>query len=86
MENEIDALNPSNTWIFISLLVGMSPIIYKWVFRVTFFADGASNKYKVRIVAYEFLQEFGVDYFESFSSIVKTTTIRIVLTLALSSG
>jgi len=42
------------------------------------------NKYKARLVAKEFHQVQGFDFYETFSPVAKPTTIRIVLTLAIS--
>ncbi|XP_075103758.1 uncharacterized protein LOC142178326 [Nicotiana tabacum] len=39
-----------------------------------------------RLVAKGFSQEVGIDYHDTFSTVVKPTTIRVVLTLALSKG
>ena len=44
------------------------------------------DKYKARLVAKGFQQTPGVDFFETFSSVVKASTIRIIFTLAVSRG
>lgn len=41
------------------------------------------NKYKARLIAKGFHQQFGFDFNETFSQVVKPITIRVILTLAL---
>jgi hypothetical protein len=48
--------------------------------------DGSLDRYKARWILQRFTQRPGVDYNEAFSSVVKLATVRIVLTLAVSSG
>ena len=44
------------------------------------------DKHKARLVAKGFQQTPGVDFFETFSPVVKASTIRIIFTLAVSRG
>lgn len=53
------------------------------VFRVKENIDGSLNKYKARLVEKVFHQQYGFEFHETFSPIVKPTTIRVILTLAL---
>jgi len=54
----------------------------KWIFKHKFHADGTLDRYKARWVLCGFTQRPGIDYDETFSPVVKSATIRTVLTLA----
>lgn len=45
--------------------------------------DSTINKYKARLVAKEFFQQFGYAYTWTFSLVVKPITVHFILTLAL---
>ena len=86
MKQEYDALMANNTWTLVSLPSNRQPIGCKWVFRAKENADGSLHRYKARLVAKGFHQRPDFDYKETFSPVVKPTTIRLVLTLAITRG
>nr|GEZ11945.1 ribonuclease H-like domain-containing protein [Tanacetum cinerariifolium] len=55
-----------------------------WLFKYKFNADGTLSRYKARLVANGSRQQLGVDFDETFSSIVKPATIHTVLSLVVS--
>lgn len=60
----------------------MNVVGCRWVFTIKYNPDGSISKYKARIVAKGYHQQQGVDYTDTFSPVIKSTTIQIVLGIA----
>ena len=86
MNDEFDALVRNWTWELVPSTFMQNLVGCKWVFHIKRLPDGFVEMYKVRLVVKGFHQRLGVDYHDTFSSVVKLTTIRLVLSLASSKG
>ncbi|KAI0523283.1 hypothetical protein KFK09_005678 [Dendrobium nobile] len=83
MSEEFHALQKQATWTLVPA-PAQTPILgCKWTFKTKFLPNGQVDRYKARLVAQGYDQQYGVNYTETFSPVSKMTTIRILLTLAL---
>jgi len=85
--DRINALLQNQTWTLVPPQQATNLVGCKWVFKVKRKADGSIERHKDHLVDKGFHQQVGLDYGETFSPIVKPTTIRTVyLWLTLTDG
>jgi hypothetical protein len=58
----------------------------KWVYKIKRKQDDNLYPYKARLIAKVFQQRYGIDYEDTFSSVIKSATIRIILSIAVTRG
>ncbi|XP_024632966.1 uncharacterized mitochondrial protein AtMg00820-like [Medicago truncatula] len=80
---EFEALLRNGTWSLVPPPKDTSIVGCKWLFRIKRHADDSLARYKARLVAKGFTQCHGVDFHETFASVVRPQTIKIILNLAL---
>lgn len=82
IDSELASLAENETWTITSLPGGRKPVGSKWVFKIKLKADGSVARYKGRVMAKGYSQIPGVDYDDTFSPVVKLTTLRLFVALA----
>ena len=82
MEEEMTALEKNGTWEMGPLPAGMKLVGSRWVFTIKYHSDGSIARYKARLVARGHTQSYGIDYNETFASMAKLNTIRVLIALA----
>ncbi|GJV46418.1 tocopherol cyclase [Tanacetum coccineum] len=82
MKEEYDALMKNGMWSLVPRASNTNVVDGKWVYRLKRDKNGAITRYKARFVAKGIRQQPGINFHETFSPVVKSTTIQAVLSLA----
>ncbi|XP_023763022.1 uncharacterized mitochondrial protein AtMg00820-like [Lactuca sativa] len=82
MHDELRALHEQNTWDLVPRPSSSNVVGSKWIFRTKYKADDTVDRLKACLVAQGFNQIPGFDFSHTFSPVIKASTLRIVLSLA----
>lgn len=82
MKKEYASLMKNGMWILVDKPHGKNIIGNKWVFALKKKPDGTIEKFKARLVAHGCSQKYSIDYEETFAPVVRHSTIRLVLAIA----
>lgn len=79
---EINSLLLNNTWSLVRRPPNKNIVDCKWIFTIKNDAYGNPSKYKARLVARGFSQQYLLDYNETFAPVARITTFRFLIILA----
>jgi len=81
MRSEITTLHANGTWFLVPYKSFMNVVGCRWVYKIKHRAYGTVERYKARVVTRGFMQHEGIDHSETFSHVVKPTTVHLVLVI-----
>jgi hypothetical protein len=84
MVEEYKALVDNGTWRLDPQPPRANVVSGKWIIKHKHHANGSLARHKARWDVRGFSQQYGIDYEETFSPVVKPATIRVVLSIAAS--
>nr|GFC43753.1 zinc finger, CCHC-type [Tanacetum cinerariifolium] len=78
----MNSIMGNNTWVLFDLPSGCKPLCCKWIFKRKLSVDGTIEKFKARLVIQGFRQKLGIYYFDTYASVARISTIRLLIALA----
>ncbi|GAA0159194.1 transmembrane signal receptor [Lithospermum erythrorhizon] len=78
----MDSIMGNRVWKLVNLPPGCKPVSCKWIFKKKMKVDGTIDKFKARLVAKGYSQKDRIDYFNTYTLVARTTTIRVLIALA----
>ena len=81
MTEEMDVLYSNGPWELVALPPSKSLVDCRWVYTVKVGPDGQIDWLKAHLVTKGYTQQYGSDYYDIFSLVVKITSVRLLLSM-----
>lgn len=81
MVQEFQALQQNNTWSLVLPSLTANSFGCYWVFKTKTRSDGSFDKRKAHLVAKGFHKQYGMDFYETFSLVIKPSIIRFLISI-----
>ncbi|KAI5340659.1 hypothetical protein L3X38_019933 [Prunus dulcis] len=81
MNVEMETLQKNRTWEIVLQPEGKKPVGCRWVATIKHKVDDTIDRYKARLVAKGYKKMYEVDYQDTFASMEKINTVRVLLSL-----
>jgi hypothetical protein len=81
MQQELDSLKSNNTWDIISQSSNITPLKTRWVYKIK--DKDSYIEFKSRFVAKGFEQILGLNYIDSFASVIKQMAWKLIFAIAI---
>lgn len=85
MQQEFDSLVENETWSLVNLPENRKAVKSKWVYKIKT-EVGDEIRHKARLVAKGCSQIYGIDYEEVYAPVVRYTSIRFIVAIAVKNG
>ena len=57
----------------------------KWIYKIKTHSDGSIKRYKARLIAKYFIQDYGIDYKETFALVARISSVCVLLAVTTAS-
>ncbi|GJS01771.1 retrovirus-related pol polyprotein from transposon TNT 1-94 [Tanacetum coccineum] len=81
MQEELNQFVANDVWELVPLPISQSVTGTKWVFRNKLDENGIVSRNKARLVAQGYNQQEGIDYDETYASVARLESVRILLAI-----
>ena len=86
MESEMKAHIENRTWKLVPPEPHRSVLSSKWIFKIKPETENQPRVHKARLVCRGFEQRHGIDYFDIYAPVIRMTSLRILLSIAIQNG
>lgn len=82
IQDELNSLAVNNTWTLVPRPENKNIVDCKWIFSIKYDEFGKPFRYKARLVARGFSQEYLTDYNETFAPVARIASFRFLISFA----